>query len=264
MNHIFITGACGGLGKVLIEKLSSNQDYFIIATDVIQNYDFRKDNVAYYKLDVSNFEEWQRLINKIEKQYPIDILINLAGIIIPSYIYDYEKSHIDRQIDINCKGIIYGTTLIAKKMKDRKRGQIINVSSLAGVAPIPGISLYSTSKFALRGFSLAIAQELKPYNVYVSVVCPDAIKTPMLDLQKDYKEAALTFSNFRYLTPEEVSDIIIKKAIKKKKLEILIPWYRGILAKFSSFSPRIISILLPILQKIGERNRSSYIYDSKS
>ncbi len=258
LTNIFITGACGGLGKVLIKKLSQNDNFFIIATDVHKEYNFHKKNVIYYPLDVSNYKQWERLIQQIEKQYPIDILINLAGIIIPSYIYNYKKEDIDKQIDINCKGIIYGCTIVSKYMKERKQGQIINIASLAGVAPIPGISLYSTSKFALRGFSLAISQELKPYNISVSVVCPDAIKTPMLDLQKDYEEAAITFSNFRYLTPEEVSDIIIKKAIQKKKVEILIPWYRGFLAKFANVAPTIIDYLLPIMKKIGEFHQRKY------
>ncbi|GIX41979.1 MAG: 3-oxoacyl-ACP reductase [Leptospiraceae bacterium] len=256
--NILITGACGGLGKELIKKLSTDKKNFIIATDIFEQNDFKSENIIYYQLDVSKYEEWEFLIQKIEAKYPIDVLINLAGIIIPSYITNYKKEDIDKQIDINCKGIIYGSTIIVKYMKERKKGHIINVSSLAGVAPIPGISLYSTSKFAVRGFSLAIAQELKPYNINVSVICPDAIKTPMLDLQKDYKEAALTFSNFRYLTPEEVSDIIIKKAIKKKKLEILIPWYRGILAKISNLFPSLINFLLPILNKIGEYNQKKY------
>jgi 3-oxoacyl-[acyl-carrier protein] reductase len=257
--NIFITGATGGLGLALIEKLSSYKDNFIIATDIYKNYQFSYKNVVYYQLDVSKFEKWEKLIKQIEKTYPIDVLINLAGVIRPSYITDYRKEDIDRQIDINCKGIIYGCSVIVSYMKNRKKGQIINISSLAGVAPIPGISLYSASKFAVRGFSLAIAQELKPYNIFVSVVCPDAIKTPMLDLQKDYIEAALTFSNFRYLTPEEVSEIIIKKAIHKKKLEILIPSYRGLLAKISNFFPSTISILLPIFKKIGERNQKKYV-----
>lgn len=256
--NFFITGACGGLGKSLIEKLSENDNYFIIATDINKNYNFNKNNVVYYQLDVSNYKQWERLIQQIEKKFPIDILINLAGIIIPSYIYNYKKEDIDKQIDINCKGIIYACTVVTKYMKERKKGQIINVASLAGVAPIPGISLYSTSKFAVRGFSLAIAQELKPYNIFVSVICPDAIKTPMLDLQKDYEEAAITFSNFRYLTPEEVSDIIIKKAIKKKKMEILIPWYRGLLAKFSNIAPGMINILLPVMKKMGKIHQKKY------
>ncbi len=256
--NFLITGACGGLGKSLIEKLSENENNLIIATDINKNYNFNKKNVIYYHLDVSNYKQWERLIQQIEKKYPIDILINLAGIIIPSYIYNYKKEDIDKQIDVNCKGIIYGCTVVTKYMKERKKGQIINVASLAGVAPIPGISLYSTSKFAVRGFSLAIAQELKPYNIFVSVICPDAIKTPMLDLQKDYEEAAITFSNFRYLTPEEVSNVIIEKAINKKKMEILIPWYRGYLAKFSNFVPSIINVLLPIIKKIGENHQKKY------
>jgi NAD(P)-dependent dehydrogenase (short-subunit alcohol dehydrogenase family) len=75
-------------------------------------------------------------------------------------------------------------------------------ASPAAFAPVPGLSLYAASKFAVRGFSLAAAQELRRHGVFVTVVCPDAVRTPMLALQRDYPEAALTFSGPRTLGVE--------------------------------------------------------------
>ncbi|MCS7206262.1 MAG: SDR family NAD(P)-dependent oxidoreductase [Leptospiraceae bacterium] len=247
--YVFITGACGGLGQALIQRLSE-LNHVIIATDIHQQYNFSQKNVQYYPLDVSNHSEWEKLLNTIYQKHHIDVLINLAAIIQPRYVFDFTEKEITKQIDINLKGLIYGTYLVAKKMKETQNGHIINISSLAGIAPIPGISLYSATKFAVRAFSLAIALELKPYNVYVSVICPDAIKTPMLDYQKDFIEAALSFSNFYYLTPEYVSKVILK-TMKTKELEVIIPMYRGLLAKVVSAFPSSSKILFPLIRNLG-------------
>lgn len=89
-------------------------------------------------------------------------------------------------------------------------GHIVNVASLG---PIPGIALYSASKYAVRSFSLAAAQELRAHGVAVTTVCPDAVKTPMFDHQIAYREAALTFTAPRVLRVEEVSRVILGKVL---------------------------------------------------
>ena len=138
--------------------------------------------------------------------------------------------------------------------KNIKTGHIINISSLAGVAPIPGIALYSASKFAVRGFSIALAYELKRENIYVSVICPDAVNTPMLDLQVPYEEASLTFSGST-LEPLDISKLVIK-CLKNKPIEITIPIHRGILAKLGNFFPGLAHILVEPLKKLGRRKQT--------
>ena len=145
---------------------------------------------------------------------------------------------------------ILGSTIVTQYLKkNNKQGHIINIASLAGVAPIPGISLYSASKFAVRGFSIALGYELKNDNISVTVICPDAVNTPMLDLQIPYEEASLTFSGST-LEPKDISNLIIKSFITKK-MEILIPTYRGILAKLGNFFPALAFLLINPLKKIG-------------
>ncbi len=259
MNFV-ITGASGGLGIALIRKLSQNQENKIYALDIKFNPELKNyNNVFFYKLDVSKYQQWEKILNQIEKKDNVEILINAAGMIIPRYGSDVSQKEIENQIRINLMGTLYGSTLAARRMKKRNYGHIINISSLAGIAPIPGISIYSATKFAVRSFSIALAYELKPFSVNVSVVCPDAIKTSMLNFQKDFQEANLTFSAFRLLEADEVADIILKQALLKNKLEILIPKYRGWIAKISNLFPRPGFYLEPIFRKIGEKNRKNFI-----
>ena len=138
-------------------------------------------------------------------------------------------------------------------MIETGHGHIINIASLAGVAPISGIALYSTSKFAVRGFSLALAQELTPHGINVSVICPDAIQTPMLDLQEDYDEAALTFSGPKALTVEHIEDCLFSHVIPHAPFEVTLPWHRGVLAKIGSAFPQISMRLSNSLRKQGRK-----------
>ncbi|WP_017850348.1 SDR family NAD(P)-dependent oxidoreductase [Leptospira interrogans] len=266
---LFITGCAGGLGKKIAEEAFA-AGHSILITDINEKelkkfaapWKNEKDRVIVSKLDVTSPSDWKKVMDlAIKKWGKIDVLLNVAGYLLPGYIYEVPVNHIDRHIDINAKGVMYGTREAAARMVAARSGHIVNIASLAGVAPISGISLYSTSKFAVRGFTLAIAQELKEKNVHITVVCPDAIKTPMLDLQKDYEQASMTFSGNTFLTAEEVSKIILGKVLSKKPLEVLIPSSRGILAKIGNFFPATAFILGPILRKKGLKKQSSYTKD---
>jgi 3-oxoacyl-[acyl-carrier protein] reductase len=142
-------------------------------------------------------------------------------------------------------------------MKTRGRGHIINIASLAGIAPVPGIAYYTASKFAIRGFSLAAAYEYEPFGVAVSVVCPDLVKTPMLDLQLNFQdETDLVFSgNSRPLQPADVTCAILA-LMKSKKREISIPASRGLLARLASIWPSLADLLRMNLLKKGRRNKA--------
>ncbi|XDD52459.1 SDR family NAD(P)-dependent oxidoreductase [Leptospira sp. WS92.C1] len=261
-----ITGCAGGLGKKLAEDAYA-AGHSILITDINEKelkkfgaqWKNEKDRILISKLDVSSASDWKKVMDLVYKKWGrLDVLLNVAGYLLPGYIYEVPASQIDRHMDINAKGVMYGTREAAVRMVAAKAGHIINIASLAGVAPITGISLYSTSKFAVRGFSLAIAQELREKNVFITVVCPDAIKTPMLDLQKDYEEASMTFSGDKVLTVEEVSKMILGKILTKKPLEVLIPGSRGILAKIGNMFPAMTGSLGPMLRKKGRKRQSIY------
>ncbi|MDX1958661.1 MAG: SDR family oxidoreductase [Leptospiraceae bacterium] len=252
-----VTGAAGGIGKILTRRLLS-KGAKVLACDlnlenlkIIQKeLDSFSANLEIAKLDVTNEESWNKSIQVVQqKEWELYGIVNCAAILKPGYLDEAELSEIHRHIDINVKGTMIGSMLGARIFSKAKKGHIINIASLAGVAPIPGIALYSTSKFAVRGFTLALAMEMKPKNVSVTVICPDAVNTPMLDLQTNYKEAALTFSGTT-LTPEEVVNEILS-SLEKNKLEVLLPAYRGVLAKLGNIFPFIASILLEPLRNKG-------------
>ena len=211
--NIFITGAAGGLGKHLTDHFLS-LGHTVIATDINlgglkelekgKNEKTRK-RLVLAELDVTSSESWANAYKTgIARVGKIDVHINNAGYLkVGEGLHDTERE-IHRHIDINTKGVVMGSQFAARHMLEVKNnGHIINIGSLASLISTPGLCLYSASKFAVRSYSLSLRSVLKGSGVDVSVVCPDAIQTPMLMIQVDEPSAALTFSG-KILTPDQV------------------------------------------------------------
>lgn len=261
---VMITGSASGLGKALTRRFIA-EGYRVLATDI--NYEglrvvareegWTGDKVWLRKLDITKPAQWQKLWQALlEKWQAVDMLLNVAAYLKPGKIMRVEHEEIERHMQINVCGLMHGARLAAQTMAEQGRGHIINIASLAGVAPIPGIALYSSSKFAVRGFSLALAQELKPRGVAVTVICPDAIETPMLDLQEDYEDAALTFSGGRTLTVDELVAHVFEKVLPQRPVEVLIPGGRGWLAKLGGAFPGVAFMLSDYLGKKGAEKQA--------
>jgi 3-oxoacyl-[acyl-carrier protein] reductase len=260
---VFITGAANGIGKQLA-KDCYKRGASIVATDLtVELLEAAASERASRRslilpLNVADAKAWKQAIDRVMQQFGrIDILLNVAGIIEPGYIHETTLEKIDRQIDINLKGTIYGVHAVAPIMQQQGSGHIINFGSLAALAPVPGLNIYSASKFGVRGFSLAIAQELDEFGIAVSVVCPDAVNTPMLDYQKDKKEAALTFSGDKVLTTEDIGKAVLE-LIEKPKPEVWLPASRATLAMASNLFPGVAKFLKDALMKKGLKNQEKF------
>lgn len=258
-----ITGAANGIGekaaKSFYERGSSIVVCDIQAEKLQENFsNLDSARVLIYPLDVSKSEAWEQLTKDVIKKFGcIDYLLNIAGVIEPAFVHETRIQDIDKQIDINLKGSIYGTHYVSQYMVEAKAGHIINISSMAGIAGVPGLNIYSATKFGVRGFSLSAAQELMEYGVHLSLICPDAVETDMLDYQKDKKEAALTFSGSSYLTVEDVNKTILK-LIEKPKIEVWLPKSRGILSTISVIFPGLASRIKGSLIKKGLKKQAKY------
>lgn len=255
---IIITGAASGIGKKLTEELILKGHRLLLVDlnkESLNDFSAADSQVLCHVGDVSDQRFWLQLSDFLEHQdLEVSHLINSAGVIRPGFLLDYNLDDIDLHLDINAKGSILGTTILGRMMAKQGFGHIINISSLAGLAPVSGLSLYAASKFAIRGFSLAIAPELKKSGVDISVVCPDLVKTPMLELQLDYpEEAVLTFSGpEKILSPEDIVQVILKLMQKPKRL-VCIPESRGFLSKIAGSWPGLAEIFRASLEKKGRK-----------
>lgn len=259
----WITGSASGVGLCLTSSLA-RRGYRVLACDlnldaledVAKQQGWNPDQVTLAGFDVCDRAGWDQAETIIESWGRLDLMLNVAGYLHPCFFAETEHAEIDRHIDINVKGVMLGSHLAAKRMRGQRDGHIINIASLAGVAPVPGMSLYCASKFAVRGFSLALANELGEHGVAVTVICPDAIETPMLEREVEHAAAALTFSGGRILRVEDIERAVFEAVLPRRPLELLLPASRGLLARFAGLAPGLARHLTAHLRKKGLRNQS--------
>jgi len=257
----WVTGGASGVGCHLTDCLL-RRGARVMSTDIdldslgraARARGWPEDRLLLRRQDVSDAEHWDAsLCELILRWQRLDVLLNIAGIIHPGWLTETRVEDIDRHIDVNFKGVAFGSRVAARRMLEDGGGHIINFASLAGIAPITGIGLYSASKFAVRAFSLVLAQELRPRGVYVTVVCPDAIETPMLVLQEAYEEAALTFSGRRPLTVHDIERVVFDKVLVRRPREVTIPFSRGLQARVVSLFPGLSDWLTGLLRRRGRK-----------
>lgn len=254
-----VTGAASGIGRHVVTRLAA-QGHRVLATDIAmeamasaaREEGWAEGQVKQARLDVRDHTQWQSVVEHWATTHGrLDVLLNIAGYLRTGRIQDTTAEDVSHHIDINLKGVIFGTQVAARRMVMQGHGHIINIASLAGVAPINGLTLYSTSKFGVRGFSLAARGDLASAGVAVTVICPDAVQTPMLDIQEDDPIASLTFSGAT-LRVEDVGDAV-EVAMRRQSAEVLLPLHRGWLAKVANDWPQAVGWLEPVLRWRGRR-----------
>ena len=132
--------------------------------------------------DLSTREGCQTLFDRIQELgHPLDVLINNAGIALMGRHDEVPLARWEQLLEINLASPMRLTALFTPQMIERRQGHIINLASVASWTSDVGLSAYSASKFGLRGFSVALADELKPHNIQVSAIYPFYSRTPILN-----------------------------------------------------------------------------------
>ena len=191
---VLITGGTRGIGKSVAERFAK-EGYNLVLNYVSENTDIEsiKDNFKEYeidvilvKADVSKFDECENLVKEaISKFGKIDVLVNNAGITKDGLIAMMKEEAFDRVIDINLKGTFNMTRNVVPYMMKKRCGNIVNISSVVGVAGNAGQSNYAASKAGIIGFTKSLAKELSARNIRVNAVAPGFIDTDMTSVLTD-------------------------------------------------------------------------------
>lgn len=138
----------------------------------------------------------------------IDVLVNCAGISQSSLLLSTSKEMIDNVVDLNLLGTIFASQALVKPMIRKKRGCIINISSVLAVRGIKGTSVYSATKAGVSGFTRALAAELGGRNIRVNSICAGLVDTPMGNsVDHTFKEMFIAQSSSKELIPpSEIAD----------------------------------------------------------
>jgi len=181
----FITGAARGIGAEIVKAaLATGENVVATGRDVqkIEQAFGANPRLLALKLDVTNLNDATSAVDAAVKRFgTIDILVNNAGYGQLGVFEETTPEQIRAQFDTNVFGLMNVTRAVAPILRKQRRGHIFNLSSIAGITGMFGAGAYNASKFAVEGFSQALAQELANFGVRVTAISPGFIRTDFLD-----------------------------------------------------------------------------------
>jgi NAD(P)-dependent dehydrogenase (short-subunit alcohol dehydrogenase family) len=181
-----VTGAGRGIGAAIARKLAALGALTVLCGRTRAALDSTAKAIAdaggtaeIVPCDVTDLGAVEALARHVEGTFGrIDILVNNAGIGGPGGpLHQLAPEAWDEILNTNLRGVFYCIRSFAPMMIRARSGHIINISSLAGKNPLPNGAAYSASKWGLNGLSYGVAEELRGYNIRVSVVCPGSVHT---------------------------------------------------------------------------------------
>ena len=199
----FITGCSTGFGRELAKQLLEN-DYRVVVTardaaKVADLVEINPENAVSFDLDVTDQAQVRQAVARAEEHFGgIDVLVNNAGFGYFGSIEESVEDEVRAMFEANFWGLANVTRAVLPGMRGRRRGTIVNISSIGGFVGNPGVGYYNATKFAVNGFSEALQKELAPLGIKVVIVQPSGFRTDWAGRSAndapqtiaDYKETA--------------------------------------------------------------------------
>lgn len=243
MTHVIITGGSSGIGLALARIYAERGARISLLARTVSALEMARDELANIHgtiriepTDVNDEDQTIAAIARCEEAYgPCDILITSAGIVEPGLFDTLPSNAFMRQIQTNLFGSIHAVRAVYSAMKERRSGNIMLVSSGAGLIGIHGYTAYSASKFALHGFAEALRSEAKPSGVRISVCFPPDTETPQFsrELADRPLEATVIMGRVAPWPAETVARRIVS-AIDRGEFEVFFGWTLWALGRFGS------------------------------
>jgi len=213
---VIVTGASRGLGLAICRHLQRLDRFRLVPTARSASLGRlnalglgEREHVWPHALDVTDGDQRERLIEDVvEKWGRVDVLINNAGVMTRAVVEHVVESDRMAQMSVNYRAPMELARAVLPGMRARRFGRIINISSVGGMMAMPTMSVYSASKFALEGASEALAYEVRPWNVFVTLVQPGFINSDGIE-QVRYTdrsrnslqdETSPYFSHYKYMS----------------------------------------------------------------
>jgi NAD(P)-dependent dehydrogenase (short-subunit alcohol dehydrogenase family) len=179
---LLITGVSSGFGRALAQEALA-VGHKVVGTvrsaEAKRDFESLSANAAWGRvLDVTDFDAIDGVVADIEAGVgPIDVLVNNAGYGHEGIMEESPMKEMRRQFDVNVFGAVAMMKAVLPFMRERRRGHILNITSMGGYITMPGIAYYCGSKFALEGISEALGKEVKPFGIAVTAVAPGSFRT---------------------------------------------------------------------------------------
>ena len=235
-----VTGGASGIGQALCEELARRG-----ATVVVADIDFHRaqelaSSIASQggrpeaaEVDVADAKQMEGLVEQtVSRHGRLDYFFNNAAFGVIGELRDLTPEHWRRLVDVNVLGVVYGTMAAYRVMVRQRSGHILNVSSLCGLTPAPILTPYSTTKWAVVGFSTSLRVEAASLGVKIGVACPSMVRTNFPDRAayvRVNKEAYLKRLPWRFMMePADVARAILRGVVRNQAI-IVCPWHGRLL-----------------------------------
>ncbi len=183
---VVITGASSGFGKemaIMFSKAGYPTLLLARRIDMLNKLveDNNLENCMVSRVDVCNYQDFEKAINEAEKKYgEVDLLINNAGVMLLGDIETQDPKEWQDMINVNVVAVLNGMQIVIKQMKSRQSGTIINISSIAGRKTFGNHAAYCATKFGVHALTETIRESVASSNVRCLVIAPGAAETELL------------------------------------------------------------------------------------
>ena len=257
---VIITGGSAGVGAATARRFAAAGANLVLVARSRKNLERIAEElraqarIITVPMDVANTDDCVNLLKKAQFEFEgVHILVNNAGTHIRGPVVKQSPEDLGRMIDVNLRAPIVLSRVALPFIKESGGGAIINVASLAGRTPVPGAATYSASKFGLRAFTFALAEELRDSDdaIKIAAVSPGPISTGFILSEIDAVEDVTFFSTDEYSRPgcsrnlkalcerpAGAFDAASQRAVDHTDLPIPEPWTTRASGAFGQRSPR--------------------------
>lgn len=236
-----VTGGASGIGRALAEALATRGTHVVLADrqlelaeEVAAGIRQRGGSAAAAPLDVRDLERFRTLAAETAERGRIGYLFNNAGIGAAGEISEYDAADWDDVIDVNLRGVAHGILAVYPHMIAQGSGHIVNTASMAGLVPGPALGSYTATKHAVVALSQCLRAEARRHGVRISVLCPGAIRTPLLQGGRygrmkegwDPQATAARMERMRPMEPKVLARRVLRAVDRDRAIIIEPAWWR--------------------------------------
>ncbi|MDA9555393.1 SDR family NAD(P)-dependent oxidoreductase [Pelobium sp.] len=231
----FITGASKGMGLEITKAVLNNGDK-VIATSrntdmLLEEFEEHKGDLLLIKLDITNEKDVENAISKgIDKFGQIDVVVNNAGYNLLGNIEEISDAEFRKTMDVNVFALTHIIRNVLPHFRKQQSGHIINTASMMGYMSYPGNGSYSATKYAVIGLSEALAQEVAPFGIKVTILAPGTFRTNFMNEETlsvaqhkidayDLDKQVAQFTGFdgkQLGDPKKLADVVLQLAEMQK------------------------------------------------
>jgi short-subunit dehydrogenase len=255
---VVVTGASSGVGAAVARRFAAEGAKVVLAARSAEALEQVAKEIGQAALavptDVADPAAAAALLEKAEWAFGgLHVLVNNAAVNHRGPVEEMDPGNLAQIVDVNLRAPVVLTRLALPHIRKAGGGAIVNVASIAGQVPLPGEATYSATKFGLRGFSYALADELRGSGITVSVVSPGPLDTGFL--LDDLEEAPdLVFSQ-PMSSADQVAALVLDCAADGR-VERTLPQLSGKLATMGYLFPALARALRPLLEAQGRRTKA--------